>query len=168
MNALGQYLKTQLPQYHCSFTTGNCIHHCSLSAAARLHSHRFTRLLVFICKSLLGLVPSYLCVKATTSPAYTLSALHNIIQRFIPGVRAGPGQKLSKYSSLFPGIITEGAEMVPVGSFSHFTERSCVGQWSLNQCRLLASIQTVQQKYYSNFRNTHIFIHSPPRRLRNS
>uniref|UniRef100_A0A669C6E9 ribonuclease H n=1 Tax=Oreochromis niloticus TaxID=8128 RepID=A0A669C6E9_ORENI len=69
MNAPAHYLKRLDTVYRCAlrFITGygNRVQHCSFYAAAKcpsLHIRRLSHWLIFIYKSLLGLVPSYLCV----------------------------------------------------------------------------------------------------------
>ncbi len=68
MNAPDTYLKKPDTVYHCAlrFITGcgNLVHHCTLYATANcpsLSARRLSCWMVFIYKSLLGLVPTYLC-----------------------------------------------------------------------------------------------------------
>jgi len=73
MNASDQCLKSLDIVYHCAlrFVTG-CgyrVHHCTLYAAANwpsLSADRLSHWLGFIYKSLLGLVPSYICTYMRT------------------------------------------------------------------------------------------------------
>ena len=66
MNAPDQFLKKLDTVYHCAlrFITG-CNYHCSLYAITHcpfLYVCRLTHWLTFIYKSILGLLPTYLCL----------------------------------------------------------------------------------------------------------
>ena len=80
MNAPEQSLKKLVIVYHSAlwFMTGSDyrVHHCSLYAAVRCPSlsvHRFSHWMTFIYKSILGLLPPYLCLyMCRTSSHYSL------------------------------------------------------------------------------------------------
>ena len=106
MNAPDQSLKKLDTVYHSAlrFMTGSDhrVHHCSLYASAKCPSlavRRFSHWMTFIYKSLLGLLPPYLCLyMCNTCSHYSLRS-QNIIQMQVPTVRTELGKKAFKFSA---------------------------------------------------------------------
>ena len=106
MNAPEKYLKKLDSVYHCAlrFITG-CgygVHHCLLYAAANrpsLSVRRHSHLLLFIYKSVLGLLPSYLTTYLIRSSDRRGLRSQDFIKMFVPRVRTELGKTAFKYAS---------------------------------------------------------------------
>lgn len=106
INASAQCLQSLDTVYHCAlrFITGckYLTHHCTLYAKAEwpsLYVRRRTHWLSFIYKTLLGLVPTYLCTYLSRSQGHYSLRSQDALQLSVPRVRTELGKKAFKYAA---------------------------------------------------------------------
>ena len=106
MSASSSCLQALTPVYHCAlrFITGcgRLTHHCDLYVKAGMPSlsiRRYTHWMIFIYKTLLGLVPTYLCtLLRRTGSRYALRS-NDFLHYFAPRVRTEKGKKAFSFSA---------------------------------------------------------------------
>ncbi len=106
MKAPDTYLKKLDTVYHCAlrFITGcgNLVHHCTLYATANcpsLSARRLSRWMVFIYKSLLGLVPTYLCSYMCRDSSHYSLRSQDVLRMLVPRANTDLGKKAFRYAA---------------------------------------------------------------------
>ena len=106
MNTADQFLKKLDTVYHCAvhFITGCSyhVHHCSVYAVAHcpsLYVRRLSHWLIFISESILGLLPTSLCVHTCRNLSRYGQRSQDIMQMQVPRVKTELGEKAFTFSA---------------------------------------------------------------------